>query len=257
MRRPAVTEAEWLASTEAQAMYVFLRDTTALFRTRWQGYRAVPRFAFSERKSRLFAVACCRRVLHLVPIEVTRAVVDVAERSADGLAGDDELRAAVQLSERAWHDRVLHGNRLWRYEREAVDAVHRLPRSEAAGRVGVMQAVALAQVWAAAVHQQLSGTEEPRALLRAEYTRQADLIRDIVNPFRPPVIAPSWLAWNDRCVERIARGIYEERAFDRLPILHDALLDAGCDNGDILAHCRKVEGHARGCWVIDLLLRKE
>jgi hypothetical protein len=77
------------------------------------------------------------------------------------------------------------------------------------------------------------------------------------NPFRSSALDPAILAWNEGTVRRIATGIYEERAFDRLPILHDALLDAGCDNEDILAHCRSAGPHARGCWVIDLLLGKE
>jgi hypothetical protein len=54
----------------------------------------------------------------------------------------------------------------------------------------------------------------------------------------------------------LARGIYEDRAFDRMPILADALQDAGCDNEDILDHCRGPEPHVRGCWVVDLLLGK-
>jgi hypothetical protein len=67
---------------------------------------------------------------------------------------------------------------------------------------------------------------------------------------------PSWLAWNDGTVPRIAQDIYDEWAFDRLPILADALEDAGCDNADILAHCRQAGEHVRGCWVVDLLLDK-
>ena len=66
-----------------------------------------------------------------------------------------------------------------------------------------------------------------------------------------------WLAWNDGTVVKIAQGIYQERAFDRLPILHDALLDAGCDDEDILAHCKSAGPHVLGCWVIDLILAKE
>ncbi|HUR53438.1 MAG TPA: hypothetical protein VMZ71_04880 [Gemmataceae bacterium] len=54
----------------------------------------------------------------------------------------------------------------------------------------------------------------------------------------------------------LANGIYEERAFDRLPILADALQDAGCDNDGILTHCRGDGAHVRGCWVVDLLLGK-
>jgi hypothetical protein len=76
------------------------------------------------------------------------------------------------------------------------------------------------------------------------------------NPFTWPALDLAWRQWNDRCVERIARVIYDERAFDRLPILADALEDAGCDNADILNHCRSGGEHVRGCWVVDLLLGK-
>ncbi len=44
-----------------------------------------------------------------------------------------------------------------------------------------------------------------------------------------------------------------DRAFDRMPILADALQDAGCDNLNILNHCRQPGEHVRGCWVVDLL----
>src|SRR5262245_19189484 len=68
-----------------------------------------------------------------------------------------------------------------------------------------------------------------------------------------PHIDPNWLT---STVVDLARGIYEERAFDRLPILADALQDAGCDNDDLLGHCRGPGPHARGCWVVDLVLGK-
>ena len=64
------------------------------------------------------------------------------------------------------------------------------------------------------------------------------------------------MTWNDGTLSKLAQGIYEGRAFDRLPILADALEDAGCDNADILAHCRNGGEHVRGCWVVDLLLGK-
>jgi hypothetical protein len=85
-----------------------------------------------------------------------------------------------------------------------------------------------------------------------------DLLRDIFGrPFRPaPPLPPAVLAWNDGTVRRIAEGVYDERDFDRLPVLHDALLDAGCDDEDMLAHCRSAGPHVRGCWVIDLILGK-
>jgi hypothetical protein len=72
----------------------------------------------------------------------------------------------------------------------------------------------------------------------------------------PPSIAPSWLAWNGETVVKIASGIYSGCAFDRLPILADALEEAACDNADILAHCRGPGPHAPGCWVVEALLGK-
>jgi hypothetical protein len=67
-------------------------------------------------------------------------------------------------------------------------------------------------------------------------------------------VEQSWLTSN---VTALAQSIYDERAFDRLPILANALEDAGCDNADILNHCRQPGEHVRGCWVVDLLLGKE
>src|SRR6476646_1979241 len=84
-----------------------------------------------------------------------------------------------------------------------------------------------------------------------EHARQAQLLHDIFgNPFRPVAPAPEWLT---STVVALAEGIYQDRAFDRMPILADALQDAGCDNEDILNHCRLVGTHVRGCWAIDLV----
>ena len=86
-----------------------------------------------------------------------------------------------------------------------------------------------------------------------------DLIRDIWgNPFRQVSIAAGTvLAWNDGAVHKLAQAIYDARALDRLPLLADALEDAGCTDADILGHCRGGGEHVRGCWVVDLLLGKE
>lgn len=84
---------------------------------------------------------------------------------------------------------------------------------------------------------------------------QVELLRDIFgNPFHPVAIDPAWLT---PTVVQLAKGIYEERAFDRMPILADALQDAGCDCDEILDHCRDTNApHVRGCWVVDLVLGK-
>ncbi len=83
---------------------------------------------------------------------------------------------------------------------------------------------------------------------------QCSHLREMVgNPFRPVSRDPQWLTSD---VVQLARGIYDERAFDRMPILADALQDAGCDNDDVLNHCRADTIHARGGWVVDLVLGK-
>jgi hypothetical protein len=84
---------------------------------------------------------------------------------------------------------------------------------------------------------------------------QAQVLRDVFgNPFRPVALDPRWRTAD---VLGLARGIYEDRASDRLPLLADALMDAGCDSDEILNHCRSDGPHVRGCWVVDLVLGKE
>jgi hypothetical protein len=87
---------------------------------------------------------------------------------------------------------------------------------------------------------------------------QCDILRDVIgNPFRPtPAITSATFSWDNERIRNLAQVIYDERGFERLPILADALEAAGCTNLDILAHCREPGGHWRGCWVVDLLLGK-
>jgi hypothetical protein len=85
-----------------------------------------------------------------------------------------------------------------------------------------------------------------------------DDLRDIAgNPFRPVTVRPEWRTWGDGVIVQMAQRIYDERAFERLPILGDALEDAGCTDTDILNHCREAREHVRGCWVVDCLLDKK
>jgi hypothetical protein len=89
----------------------------------------------------------------------------------------------------------------------------------------------------------------------AEQAAQSRLIRDIFgNPFRPVTFDSAWRTAN---VLGLAQTIYDARAFDRMPILADALEDAGCTSAEILTHCRQPGDHVRGCWVVDLILGKE
>jgi hypothetical protein len=88
----------------------------------------------------------------------------------------------------------------------------------------------------------------------AESAAHCDIIRDIFgNPFRPVTFAPTWRTTD---AVGVARSMYDSRDFAAMPILADALEDAGCDSADVLAHCRGDGPHVRGCWVVDLVLGK-
>jgi hypothetical protein len=88
-----------------------------------------------------------------------------------------------------------------------------------------------------------------------ELTKKAGWLRDIFgNPFKSVTVRDAWLTSN---VVGLAESICAGRAFERLPILADALEDAGCDNADILNHCRQPGEHVRGCWVVDLVFTRQ
>jgi hypothetical protein len=100
----------------------------------------------------------------------------------------------------------------------------------------------------------------------AERSTQAAYLREVVgNPFRPVQIDPTWLHWDDGCVANMARVMYDENRHEDLPILADALEEAGCSNPHLLDHLRLMQygrsqaphaiaDHVRGCWALDLLL---
>ncbi|MBY0526866.1 MAG: hypothetical protein K2R98_25965 [Gemmataceae bacterium] len=89
-------------------------------------------------------------------------------------------------------------------------------------------------------------------VFNAESRSQTLLLRDIIgNPFQSVTLNSDH---RTNAAVGLAEAIYADRAFDRLPILADALEDAGCTDADILNHCRQPGEHVRGCWVVDLLL---
>jgi hypothetical protein len=96
----------------------------------------------------------------------------------------------------------------------------------------------------------------PREPIRRLYTFDAvELVHEIFgNPFRPAALNASWLRWKDDLVPKMAQLIYRKRCFRNLPILADALEEAGCQDAEILNHCRAPMEHVRGCWVVDFLL---
>jgi hypothetical protein len=191
----------------------------------------------SDRKRRLFACACCRRVWPLITADY-RLAVETAEKFADGLVGEDERSAA---------DFLVEGE-------DIEDAV---TPAEVAASWAVVSADCEELDPATEDYALLTATNAARAARNPSRERasQASLVHDLFgNPFRPASVNP---AWTTRNVTALAETIYTDRTFDRMPILADALEDAGCANQDILAHCRGGGEHVLGCWVVDLLLGKE
>ncbi len=110
-----------------------------------------------------------------------------------------------------------------------------------------MAGVALAEAYGERRVYQFGRPKDPTAPHWRQ--RQADALRDALgNPFAPVAWEPSW---RSETVVALAPGVHFDNAFDRLPILADALEEAGCDSQEVLTHCRDSGPHARGCWVVD------
>ena len=94
--------------------------------------------------------------------------------------------------------------------------------------------------------------------MEEEAAEQCRLVRDIFpNPFLEFAFDPAWLEWNDGTVSELAPAIYDDRHFEDLPVLGDALEEAGCSDPLILDHCRSEAEHVRGCWVVDLMTGRD
>jgi hypothetical protein len=192
----------------------------------------------SDRKLRLLAVSFARRAVHLCGSKRAAEALDVAEGVADGQLPRAKRGAALRWLKGTWSQPVSEA---------LVASAHR-----AALYSGGLAANSLARQASAGsdpVAEQHYQRERER-----ECATQSMIIREIFgNPFHPVTISPSWLT---STVVALAEGIYQEKAFDRMPILADALQDSGCDNAEILDHCCGPGPHVRGCWVVDLLLGK-
>ena len=240
-----MTEAEWLTCGE-------IRDPSRLG---MRGELKVLPFAMgreiekmvqfagarSYRKLRLFAVAACRMVWNSLTDERSRVALNHLEEYADDFSKEKLRRDAYNTSN---------------------DAAR-------AARVGRPQ-FATAALAAFAVFRASDPAWYPNLYGDLVYTLGEDYgmervaavrllcnqMREIFgNPFREPNFDP---AWRTDTVLSLARHMYEAREFSAMPILADALQDAGCDNDDILSHCRDAQQtHVRGCWVVDLVLGKE
>jgi hypothetical protein len=199
----------------------------------------------SDRKLRLFACACCRRMWNLLTDERSRKAVEAAEQFADGEIEASTLAAAHAA---AWPVPTTSSDAAYYPGQAALCAAAPKPVLLVLGYAN--KAVALTQA------RHLSGNWNKQ--LEQGWTASCDLLREMYgNPFGPVSLDPTMLTWNGGTVPKLAQVIYDDRRFSDLPILADALEEAGCDNAEILSHCRQPGPHVRGCWLVDLLLGKE
>jgi hypothetical protein len=206
----------------------------------------IDRGQLASRKFRLFGCACLRDVWDILPTDVLRQAIVTCERFADGLATAKELKKARDRADRTYEGM---GDIV---EDHSAIAVTALCEATPSFPMGEGSASGISAVAAEARSNKKTSWSAARKQARHLH---AQLFRDIFgNPFRPVAVDP---AWRTSTVLALAQGIYDERAFDRMPILADALQDAGCDSEDVLTHCRGPGPHVRGCWVVDLLLGKE
>jgi hypothetical protein len=236
-----MTEQEWLECGDPFQMLDFLRGRA------------------SHRKLLLFAVSCVRPHVRLWRHNDPTWALDLTDKFLQGLA-------IAEYEEERQHYRII--DEQWAIDEQRGDVTIRGPVRDWLG-----EALFAGDAWeaagetAGAVARRFEveyyrehrndvgfnghGANEHR---QVALTGQAVLIRDIFgNPFRPALIDPVWLT---ATAVSLAAAIYADRAFDRLPILADALEDAGCTNADLLSHCRQPGEHVRGCWPVDWLLGK-
>jgi hypothetical protein len=231
-----VTEVQWLACNDPRRM---LEEWIA-------GYNA--------RKLQLLACACCRRVVHQLADAAFLRAVEVAEQYADGTASDSALAEAREAARDACMALERSHGTAPRQVLAAQAVVHAAAgdgRSTNPFFMAVRRAVDAVSV-AGWLGRDRPGERQPFVLL----------VHDVFgNPYRMVSGVGSWLAWGGGIIPRLAQAAYDERALPhatldggRLAVLADALEEAGCSNAAILGHLRGPGPHARGCWVLDLVL---
>jgi hypothetical protein len=228
-------EKRWLACDDPRPMRNYL-----------QGLGPV-----SDRKLRLFALACCRHVCLWARDTFLLGVVDAAERSAAGMDGTED-RAAVRRS--AGASAAEWGRWDSPDDRNAAGWAIRMATERDLDVLLVARQTAYAMVRTPSdgIHRPPA---EPARVAAEAFRKQAGFLRDIFgSPHRPVSFDPGWLS---TYAVGLATSIDADRGFDAMPVLGgDALEEAGCDDAEVLAHCRSQATHVRGCWVVDGLLGK-
>lgn len=220
-----LTEEKWLAHIDASRLLRHL-----------QRCHRIGKRKPGCRKLRLFACAVCRQILWDIPLPtIFHSIVEAAERYADG-----DIKIGTLTAK----------------DRPASKLVPRPYSGAPANAANAMRNAAWPSDISAAYGVAFHAVEVLKKNKDRHAKRKvASVVREIFgNPFRAPGINSDLLRWKDATLPTMARVIYDERRFADLPVLADALEEAGCRDLEILRHCREPGNHVRGCWVLDMLL---
>jgi hypothetical protein len=236
-----MTEAEWLVSTDPIAML-----------------RMVPA-GQAARKRVLLVCGAWQQIGPLLPetpsLQALTALEQLAEDAAN-VPREQVMRLALAIEEPLW-------SRVWQEDGQFQPTW--TPETAALALTVLVCTVALGfgdeyfateDEAARAAEKVLDDGVAVLAAWQQRLAQLAALVKDAFGPllFRRVEAVPTWAAWNGGAISKLAQAIYGGRAFDRLSVLADALEEVGCTNAEILKHCRHPAMHARGCWVLDLLL---
>ena len=217
-----MTEAEWLTGTDPVPMLDFLRDRA------------------TDRKLRLFSCACARLLWEQLPPGDLRGAVEAGERLADGQASEEERLRFVDILYRMPTERSRQTGTNWFQSQPQASVSAYFAALQTVGRFG-SGSLTTSIKWAQS--SVLTGHQQP------------ELLREVFgNPFRPTLFDSSW---RSPTVGALASAMCESHSFERMPELAEGLEQAGCSEGELLAHCRAPGAHVRGCWVVDLVFGRE
>ncbi len=223
-----MTEAEWMTSKDWYPMLRFLQRRAS----DRDGDLPETSRDYLCRKEYLFTAACCRLLWDRLTDGFRSAVVDLERRADDPGQSDAKW---VEIDDN-WED--IEGG---------LESSRQVAPKRMRAAFDALEDALNASYLDGWVYSTVTNRK-----------KQTPLARDIFgNPFRPVVVDPAWLLRNGGLVRKLAQSAYDERALDRLPVLADALEEAGCTDADILSHCRSPGPHVRGCWVVDTLLGKQ
>jgi hypothetical protein len=244
-----LTAEQWLTSTDPADMLRHVRQSRgAKFRCQHPAWFARYKKDQAPRKMRLFLLACCYRACQGSADPSCAELLKLAERFVETpppLPRQENLLTPF-------------------YMKPGIPGAVYSALTNSIGLAAAELRRFAGQTARAAAGNRQVGVAAERAALENEAREQCRLLRDIFNPFRPVPLGEekgrwekqrrAWLRWNGEAVRGLAEAIYEEKAFDRLPILGDALEDAGCAEIDLLDHLRGPGPHTLGCWALDAIL---